>query len=52
LDDGKKNDDDEKEEGYVEHYAVHFIFVAVWRLNFITDTTTSSNTLMIFIKLS
>jgi hypothetical protein len=45
LDDGQQNNNNEEEEGDIEHNTIHFIFVAVGRFNFITDTTTSSDTL-------
>ena len=45
LNDGQQNNDNEEEEGDIEHNTIHFIFIAVWRLDFITDTTTSSDTL-------
>lgn len=45
LNDSQENDDDEKEKGDVKQDTVDFIDVAIRRLDFITDTTTSSDTL-------
>jgi len=46
LNDGQQNDNDEEEEGDVEEDAVDFVIVAIWRFDFVTDTTTSSYTLV------
>ena len=50
LNDGQQNNNDEKEEGDIEENAVNFIVVTIRRLNFVTDTTTSSDALSIKVK--
>lgn len=47
LNDGQQDNDDEEEEGDVEEDTVDFVLVAVGRLDLVTDTTASSDTLVI-----
>lgn len=46
LNDGQKDDDDEKEESDVEHYSVHLVVVAVGRFDLVSDTTAGSHALV------
>lgn len=42
LDDGKQDNDDEKEEGNIKHDSVNLVIVTIWWFDFITNTTTCS----------
>lgn len=42
LDDCQQDDDDKEEEGDVEHDAVNFRRITVWRLDFVTYATTGT----------
>ena len=44
LNNSKKNNDDEKEEGYIEHDSIQLQRIAIRGFQFVTDTTTSTNT--------
>ena len=44
LNNSKKNNDDEKEEGDIEHDSIQLQRIAIRRFQFVTDTTTSTNT--------
>ena len=44
LNDGQKNDNDKEEKCDIEDDTIEFVLVTVWRLDFITDTTTGSYT--------
>ena len=44
LNDGKQNDNNEEEKGEIEQDPEDFIGITIWRLDLVTNTTTSSDT--------